>query len=299
VRVLALLLYGASALLALAVAFPFSKDAPVELGAALVPVALAMATGTWLWGDRVPSWVLLAEVVVGAVLNSVLVAFAATTGGAMGDALAYAWLTVYVGLFFPEAAVGFAALVAAGFGLGLIAADLPRMFTGWALVSVTILTLALALRRVAHVVRWNVNTDPLTGALNRTGLEALVQRIGPRNRRRDAYVVGAIDLDGFKGVNDRDGHRAGDRLLADATAAWREALRPEDALARTGGDEFVLLMPNTTEDEAAAVLDRLRRAHEVTWSAGVARWEPDEAFDECLDRADRDLYAAKAARPNG
>jgi GGDEF domain-containing protein len=67
-------------------------------------------------------------------------------------------------------------------------------------------------------------------------------------------------------------------------------------LARTGGDEFVLLMPDTDPAEAGAVLARLRAAHPVAWSAGVTGWGTDEPLAACLERADRELYAVKHAR---
>jgi diguanylate cyclase (GGDEF)-like protein len=105
-----------------------------------------------------------------------------------------------------------------------------------------------------------------------------------------------IDLDGFKEVNDQCGHAAGDRLLVEASAAWRGALRRDDVLARTGGDEFVLLLPNTSQDEAMTILERVRDAYPVAWSAGVTDWRDGDTLESCLERADDRLYAAKGAR---
>jgi diguanylate cyclase (GGDEF)-like protein len=290
------LLLGAAAVLVLAVAFPMSEQAPVRLGYAMIGVAVAMAAATLAVGHRVPRDVLLAEAVVAAILNSVLVAYAHTPGGALGDAFAYGWLTAYVAVFFPPAAVGFAVLVATGFGLGLLASGLPGLFTGWALVSLSTLMLAAVISRVSRGVRRQAVTDALTGALNRGGLRIAAERAAARRRRRtQELTVAALDLDAFKQVNDRDGHAGGDRLLAEAVDAWQSVLRGDDVLARTGGDEFVLLMPGTTETEAAAVLERLRRSHPVAWSAGVATWRPGEPLEACLQRADERLYAAKAA----
>jgi len=200
----------------------------------------------------------------------------------------------YAALFFPRLAAAFVALIAAAFGLGLLVSDIPGMLTPWVLVSVTTATVGAVLAGVSRGVRRHLQTDTLTGTLNRDGLQAAAGRVGIRARRRSEQItVAALDLDAFKQINDRDGHAAGDRLLTDAAAAWRAALRSDDILARIGGDEFVVIMPGTSPDEARTVLARLRQAHPVRWSAGVARWRSGEPLEACLQRADRRLYAAK------
>jgi diguanylate cyclase (GGDEF)-like protein len=284
----------AAAVLLVAVLFPMSDGTPIRLGYVMIGVALAMAAATYAFGDRVRRGVLLAEAAAIVALNSVLVANAHTTGGAIGDTLAYGWLIVWVAVFFPPAAGAFAALIGVGFGLGLLASGLPAMHAPWALVTLASATVGIVMGRVSRVVRRHVATDPLTGTLNRGGLHAAAGRAATRTRRRSEQImVAVLDLDGFKAVNDRSGHAEGDRLLTEATAAWRRALRSDDLLGRVGGDEFVVIMPRTAPDEAARVLDRLRGVHPVAWSAGVAEWRPGEALEACLERADERLYAAK------
>jgi diguanylate cyclase (GGDEF)-like protein len=297
VKALAALLGGAAACLLAAVVFPMSDRAPVAVGWVTLGVAIVLAAGTYAAGDRLPRRALLAEAAVVAVINSFLVTRAATTGGAVIDAFAYMWLTVYVAAFFPRAWAPFAALVSAGFGAGLLVADLPGMFTAWLLLTISVVTAGAVVSQVSRMMRGRMATDALTGALNRSGLQEAAGRLHLRRRRSSRHAtVAALDLDGFKAVNDRAGHAGGDRLLAEAPAAWRAVLRHDDVLARTGGDEFIVLMPNTEPPEATAVLDRLRACHPVAWSAGLASWHAGETLEGCIERADRELYAAKHAR---
>jgi diguanylate cyclase (GGDEF)-like protein len=230
----------------------------------------------------------------------VLVAAAHTREGAIGDALAYVWLAAYVAVFFPATAVPFAALIAVAYGVALLAGGLPAMVAPWAVVAISVLVAAGVASRLVRLVGQRLRTDALTGALNRGGLSAAAARAIDRARRRSEELsVAAIDLDAFKAVNEREGHAGGDHLLATTADAWRSVLRGEDVLARTGGDEFVLLMPGTSPEEADAVLERLRRAHPVAWSAGVSAWRPGEPIEACIARADARLYEAKAERYRG
>jgi diguanylate cyclase (GGDEF)-like protein len=104
-----------------------------------------------------------------------------------------------------------------------------------------------------------------------------------------------LDMDEFKSYNDRFGHQAGDRLLKEAAAAWRNILRASDILARVGGDEFAVLLPGCPLDEAAAIANRLRALvpDSVHCSVGVAAWDGREGTPRLVARADRALYDAK------
>lgn len=140
--------------------------------------------------------------------------------------------------------------------------------------------------------------DPLTGALNRRGAELeanAIQSWASRIATRPTVVV-VIDLDDFKEYNDRHGHSAGDALLAGLVAEWSAALRVGDILARMGGDEFVAVLPNAGMGEANAVLTRMRTVSPSGWTCGAVEWAEDETFPHALDRADRELYAAKRSR---
>jgi diguanylate cyclase (GGDEF)-like protein len=179
---------------------------------------------------------------------------------------------------------------------------------GLAIGSASLLLFLLVVLRIAGLVRQVeeqaeqlaalARHDGLTGVPNRRAWDAELPVAMDRARRDGAPLsVALIDLDHFKRFNDEQGHQAGDRLLKSATAAWSTVLRRTDQLCRYGGEEFGVLMPGATVEQAAEVLQRLRAATpaQQTFSAGLACWDGQEISDELVARADRALYAAKAA----
>ncbi|MEU4243595.1 GGDEF domain-containing protein [Actinoplanes sp. NPDC026619] len=149
---------------------------------------------------------------------------------------------------------------------------------------------AVQLNSLAHL-------DGLTGVPNRRSWDdALEREIAVSRRTGRSLVIGLIDLDFFKKFNDTYGHQAGDQLLTDAAANWRGQLREGDVLARYGGEEFGIIIAGLPVDEAQAIVERLRGSTPggQTFSAGLARWLPQERADELVQRADRALYLAKA-----
>ncbi|HEX5527735.1 MAG TPA: sensor domain-containing diguanylate cyclase [Solirubrobacterales bacterium] len=139
--------------------------------------------------------------------------------------------------------------------------------------------------------------DDLTGLANRRALHELMPREMARARRsRSPLCVAIVDIDHFKAYNDTHGHLAGDEVLRACAAAWDSSLRGEDTLARFGGEEFLVLLPDTTPEEACETVERLRAATpmEQTCSAGLACWDFSETVDDLLGRADQALYLAKA-----
>ncbi|RZI80054.1 MAG: GGDEF domain-containing protein [Rubrivivax sp.] len=148
--------------------------------------------------------------------------------------------------------------------------------------------------------------DVLTGLFNRRymqdKLENSVQRF---DRYGERFTIALIDLDHFKQVNDRHGHRVGDDSLSAFAQAALSVLRDTDTIGRWGGEEFLILMPNTSQEKAQVALERLRTALQgcvlsasvpelrVTFSAGVAVHESAMALSQTLERADHALYQAK------
>jgi len=121
------------------------------------------------------------------------------------------------------------------------------------------------LKETVHRLDLMVNTDPLTGVLNRRGLEQVLQREASASLRNGDSQVILLDLDDFKRINDAWGHAVGDVVLKEVTRRLTVALRSGDYLARAGGDEFIVLLPQTRRAEAAVVAERFRLA--VTGSA--------------------------------
>jgi diguanylate cyclase (GGDEF)-like protein len=161
----------------------------------------------------------------------------------------------------------------------------------------------LELRKVACL-------DPLTGALTKRGLEKAVNRLVARLDNTIASVI-MMDVDHFKRVNDTHGHGAGDRVLQSAVQACRDCVRPEDIVARVGGEEFAVILPGLAISEGLKAAERIRKAIaanvtqtregplSVTASFGVAMTSPCLSdFDKVLATADEALYAAKAGGRN-
>jgi diguanylate cyclase (GGDEF)-like protein len=146
-------------------------------------------------------------------------------------------------------------------------------------------------------------TDPLTGAYNRRHLAQQITQLtrpGPDIYGMNALL--AIDVDHFKSINDRHGHAAGDAVLVACVQALSARKRQSDMLFRTGGEEFVLLLPRTSALDAHQVAESLRRriaetpllpGHPITVSIGVGIQQPQHSPDDWLGAADRALYQAK------
>jgi diguanylate cyclase (GGDEF)-like protein len=155
------------------------------------------------------------------------------------------------------------------------------------------------------------HTDPLTGLLNRRSMEARLREAAQAfHRSGSPFSVVMADVDHFKRVNDVHGHAAGDRVLRAVASLFGEGLRGKDAVARWGGEEFLLLLPETEAAVACEVAERLRAAAEarvgeaagledvVTVTFGVAVCERGMRVGECLRRADERLYEGKGAGRN-
>ena len=160
-------------------------------------------------------------------------------------------------------------------------------------------------------------TDPLTGVYNRRFMEQrLAEEVSKARRYCFQLSVLLFDLDRFKQINDRYGHQAGDQVLSEISTVVKQQLRDSDLLSRYGGEEFLVIAPNTGPAEAALLAERLRarieanvflrerkeangRGLNLTVSIGLASFDDDSATEETLiGTADRNLYRAKGEGRN-
>ena len=279
------------------VAYPISAQEPVTLVALTGVVGIAAACVVWLFGSRIPLLGFELAAAGGSITTSWIVTHAATPGGVMVAAFAYPWIAIYAAHFFARRAVIVQGLlISVGFGVGLLLGGLPNVVVYWMVVIVTIWSICLLLGNLSENMRRQAGTDHLTGLLNRGGfLTAALRERALADRTGSPLTLAVLDLDGFKQINDRDGHAAGDRLLSGLGRDWRSRVRPGDILARHGGDEFVLLLPATTPTGAEAVLERMRHGDDpVGWSVGISEWLSGEGLDIPMARADRYLYGVKS-----
>lgn len=153
--------------------------------------------------------------------------------------------------------------------------------------------------------------DPLTGLANRTAWNERSELEYARiQRNNSSLLLSIIDIDFFKRINDSYGHLAGDKVLRIIANELKKRLRKTDFIARFGGEEYALLLPDTPLAEGAKLLDTLRLSIEacpfhfkgepvtITFSAGIGKITTDESMDDAFERVDQALYAAKAAGRN-
>jgi diguanylate cyclase (GGDEF)-like protein len=160
--------------------------------------------------------------------------------------------------------------------------------------------------RVQEALAEVARTDPLTGLLNRRAMTELMEYpVGRVVRHKRSYCLLLGDLDHFKSVNDRYGHAEGDKVLLQVAGLLRSSVRQEDLVARWGGEEFLLLLPDTDLRRGRILAEKIRAAildHEftcggepcqVTMSIGLAAYDGTTEVDKCLAGADKALYVAK------
>ena len=169
------------------------------------------------------------------------------------------------------------------------------------------------LQSASDALQERLDRDALTGAASREALFQAIDRERSRAQRTNSqFSVVMVDIDRFKDINDEHGHAVGDRALRHVTDLLQSRIRPYDTCGRFGGDEFVLVLPNTSADQAFNIAERVRQAAEekplrvgdkrlsVRISAGVATSEirEDSDVEKLVQSADEALYIAKKAGRN-
>jgi diguanylate cyclase (GGDEF)-like protein len=244
--------------------------------------------------------------------------FLSVDTNSLSDEMLYIWLALYAAYFFTvrQAAAQLALMSGSYLIVLLVSAPHEVVAGSWLTLVGVIFPAAALLRAVRDAVTGLVRslaeaarTDTLTGLKNRLALEHEIHVEVERTLRSEeelSIVIG--DLDHFKAVNDELGHRAGDEALVKIGQILHTRRRVGDSIARTGGEEFTILLPGASEHEAYLVAERLRVTVErefadhpvpLTFSFGVATYpEHGRNADAVIEAADQALYAAKALGRN-
>ncbi len=287
------------------------SEVPVIVAGA---IALALGAGFVARPEMAPGWVTPGIVAFGTVLITLDMRLVGVDGGPGGDNEILYLMVVMYSFYFLTTGEAYAqlALIGLAYGWLLLEAIPPDVaLFRWGVTLGTLTVAGQLVRslegRVEQLVGEldaSARRDPLTGTLNRRGLdERLGIEIARARRTREPITVLTADLDQLKAINDAHGHRAGDEaleLVADVMAA---SLRDVDVLARTGGDEFVMLLPGCEPAKGFEIAEQLRKgARErsaaeswpATLSIGVAGAPPMPLDPQgLLAAADRALYRAK------
>jgi diguanylate cyclase (GGDEF)-like protein/putative nucleotidyltransferase with HDIG domain len=290
---------------------PHAGDAN-DLGIiAVVAAAYVIAALIAVWRRRFPQWAFEVVAALGSVLISASIYFSGTN--TTTGAFFYLWVVLGSAYFFPRSRVAAQLVVVAiGYAVALaLKPEVPGMVQAW-IVAVGTLSVAAGLFVITreHVARLvarlaeAADTDPLTELLNRRGFGRHLELELDRAERFETEVSLIIgDLDHFKTVNDRFGHQTGDAVLVEVGNVLRRHARRIDCVARIGGEEFALVIPNSDAGGAYVTAERLRhrvrdalesRHPDVTISFGIASFPNDgESVERLLRSADKSLYAAK------
>jgi diguanylate cyclase (GGDEF)-like protein len=314
----AFLLLGGAVLTLLGVIAPHSPKTDVWgcVGNALFQIACAVLLLTLPARVRRAPWIGGAVVVGGILAVTAAVYFnGERAGGPPGfNEFFYVWPAFYIGYFFaPRGIAAALALIAVAYSAVILSIGGAGsfVFTRWIITLSVVTGSALAMhflrRRIDLLVlqlRDAARTDSLTGLLNRRGFDERFELELARARRTyDPLTLVVADLDRFKDLNDAFGHPAGDAALAAVAETLATGSRSIDTVARIGGEEFALLLPNTDRFGAFEVAERLRRqvagrtaadGHPLTMSFGVVQSFGEGETEQTLrEAADAALYAAK------
>jgi diguanylate cyclase (GGDEF)-like protein len=282
--------------------------------------ALALGAAALVGVQHARPWTVHSLFAAGSGLICLGTYFAGTPTGLYAFLLV--WLAIVAATFFSARAVATHIawiLLASGITLATVEAS-PGVspFARWAIGGILLTIAAVVMSRISAGRRATeerlraeiqererlqrelehlADHDPLTGVANRRRLEQdLTRELARARRERTTLCLLTLDLDDLKEHNDAYGHAAGDRLLKHVASTWADALRPTDLIARTGGDEFVVLLPDCPLEMGERLMDRLRREVSAAsrCSAGAACWDGKESAAELQVRADLAMYDAKA-----
>jgi diguanylate cyclase (GGDEF)-like protein len=273
---------------------PPNNSAPTGIYLAVAALAASMGLMVWFLPWR---WCQHLALGTGVAILTSVVSFAHAIG-ATGASIGYVWITLYAAFFFERRTARVYVVAATTcFMVALALNPFPGSIAIGVPLVLTIIVVSEATNRLVHALHRAATTDALTGLLNRHGLfTATEHTLAQAERSGRPLAVLIIDLDGFKQINDDQGHAAGDRILEELARAWTPHLRRSDIVARFGGDEFVMVLPDTDATACVEMAQRLRNCSPIAWSYGLAVAGGGRSLDELLADADADLYRAKTLR---
>ena len=290
-----------STVLLLSLLFPMNVNAPTAARLLVLAYAISVVVAALVMRDRTPVWFLHVQAWVAILATLWLVHVSVSPVGEVTTAINLIAVAAYMGFWFPirvalaDMVIAAAALLAV-FVTSAAADNVPLLLVPWALITALSIGLLASFGALVSHMQHQLVTDPLTGLLNRSGLATVVDSDSERTAMAQPRILMVIDLDRFKAINDKRGHLAGDVALQEFSTALRGVLRPADIALRTGGDEFVLILPSTDEEAGRDLARRLRAATALEWSFGLAAWPSGESYDAAVARADRGMYEQKAYR---
>lgn len=270
---------------------------------ALAALALICGAVLWRWGHALSGSAVSGFLAFGTIIIGAAQSLAGGGTASAYYAMLYVWVALHSAMYFPRriVAVHLAGTVVVHASALVYLDELNSVAPRIALTLGTQIAASMVVGGMAGHLRALADTDHLTGLANRRNASQMLSRTLTSARRGGGrFSVAMLDLNEFKALNDQLGHAAGDAVLVTAAEAWSSAIDPAWTLARTGGDEFLLIIPDSDCRVAEAAVERLHEATpQVQFSAGLAYWDGRETVTALLERADRALYEAKAMRAPG
>jgi diguanylate cyclase (GGDEF)-like protein len=295
-RILAILLFASGAISALFALFPTAGQTLRNVDFAVAAVLIGLGAFAVLVAPRISAgWGLDALIALVIVIGAVGAATVPTAEAQVVVGFGLTLFAVFAGYFRPRSRfLVLLALAVAGFAAG--AAANPVLSTP--VVAIVIVAAMSGVSIMVNVQSMRMHElvlhDPLTGVLNRRGLDFHAPQLAAAAARsRSPVTVGLIDLDDFKAFNDARGHAAGDDLLVAVSRVWRRTLRRSDLVVRYGGDEFAVVMVGMGIPDAERTAARVAATQPQVWSIGFSEWQPDEDVYDALARADAAMFKAK------